>query len=129
MSVIPTVAARIFTALVFLVAIFQVALALGAPWGKLTWGGRFPGQLPGYMRGVAIISAVLLIACALVVVIRAGALLPEGQPVSRKLVWVVVAYCVLAVVANTFTPSRWERIVWLPVVLTMLICSLIVAMS
>lgn len=126
---ISTVAAQIFTALVFLVVIFQAALAVGMPWGKLTWGGRFPGQLPGYMRGVAIISTVLLIAFALVVVIRAGALLPEGQPVSRKLVWVVVAYCVFGVLANTFTPSRWERIVWLPVVLTMLICSLIVAMS
>jgi hypothetical protein len=81
------------------------------------------------MRAVAILSAALLIVFALVVAARAGSILPEWDPVARKLVWVVVAYSALGVVANSVTPSRWERLVWLPVVLTMLVCSLIVAIS
>jgi hypothetical protein len=124
-----TVAAHAFAALAVLAAAFHVALAAGAPWGRLTWGGRFPGRLPGSMRGVAVLSAALLVAFALAVAVRAGVLWPSWQPTSRKLVWGVVAYCALGVLANAFTPSRWERIVWLPVVAAMLVCSTIVALS
>jgi hypothetical protein len=122
-------AAHVFTFLVALVVAFQIALAAGAPWGHLTWGGRFPGRLPKRMRGVAIFSAVLLIGFAVVVEVRAGVLLPEWQELSRILIWVVVAYCALGTVANAITPSRWERIIWLPVVLGCLACSFLVAIS
>jgi hypothetical protein len=52
------------------------------------------------MRGVAIFSALLLLAFALIIETRAGVLLTQGQPASRVLAWVVVAYCVLGVFAN-----------------------------
>lgn len=123
------VLAHIFTGLVAIVIAFQIALAAGVPWGHLTWGGKFPGRLPVRMRGVAIFSAVLLLAFALIIETRAGVLLDEWQELSRILIWIVVAYCALGVVMNAITPSRWERILWLPVVLVTLICSLIVALS
>ncbi len=122
-------AAHIFTFLVVIVVAFQMALAAGLPWGHLTWGGRFPGQLPGRMRGAAIFSAVLLVVFAVIVQARAGVILPQWQGLSKVLIWFVVAYCALGVVMNGVTPSKWERIVWLPVVLAMLVCSFIVAMS
>ncbi len=124
-----SVAALLFAALAAVVAGFQVALAAGMPWGELTWGGRFPGRLPGYMRGVAALSTVLMLGFALVVAVRAGVLLPGWEPVSRALVWGVVAYCVLGVLANALTPSRWERIIWLPVVSVLLLCSLVIALG
>lgn len=40
------VAAYIATALLLVVAGFQLALAFGAPWGAAAWGGRHPGVLP-----------------------------------------------------------------------------------
>jgi hypothetical protein len=123
------VAAAIFIALSIFAAAFQVALVAGMPWGALTWGGRFRGRLPDRMRAVAAVSAVLLLAFALVVAIRAGMFQPDWQPLSRTLVWGVVAYTALGVVANAITPSRWERIVWLPIVLMMLVCSILVATS
>jgi hypothetical protein len=123
------VAASVFAVLALLVAAFQLALAAGMPWGKLTWGGKFPGTLPVYMRAVAVTSAVLAVAFGLTVAIRAGILLREWQPISRKLIWVVVAYCAIGVVANAATPSGSERRVWLPVVFVMLVSGLIVAMS
>ncbi len=120
-------AAHLFTILVMIVIAFQIALAMGAPWGHLTWGGRFPGQLPSRMRRIAIFSAVLLAVFALVVEARAGVLFPEWRGLSNILIWVVVGYCALGAVMNAITPSKWERIVWLPVVLGMLVCSLVVA--
>jgi hypothetical protein len=123
------VMAHMFSGLVFVVILFQLALATGAPWGHLTWGGKFPGQLPARMRGVAIFSAVLLGVFALVVEIRAGVLLNNWQEVSKILIWIVVTYCALGSVMNAVTPSRWERILWLPVVLGLLVCSFIVAIS
>ena len=122
-------AATIFITLTVFAAGFQVALAAGMPWGELTWGGRFRGRLPGRMRFVALVSAVLLLAFALVVAIRGGLLLTEWQPLAARLVWVVVAYSALGVVANAISRSRRERILWLPVVATMLVCSILVATS
>src|SRR5688572_26869670 len=72
-----TAAAYIFAVLAISVASFQVALAGGMPWGRLTWGGKFSGTLPGYMRAFAVISAALLLAFTLVVVVRAGVVFPE----------------------------------------------------
>ena len=121
------IAAHVFTVFAIITSGFQIALAAGAPWGHLTMGGRFPGRLPSRMRGLAILSAVLLIAFVLVAETRAGVMLIEWQPISRVLVWGVVAYCSLGVLANAITPSRGERMIWLPVVLLLLVCSVIVA--
>jgi hypothetical protein len=121
--------AHIFSVLTFMVIAFQIALALGAPWGHLTWGGKFTGQLPKKMRGVAIFSAVLLAVFVVIVETRAGFLFPAWQSPSNILIWFVVGYCALGVIANAITPSRWERIIWLPVVLMMLICSFLVAIN
>jgi hypothetical protein len=122
-------AAATFAALTLVVIAFQLALAAGMPWGALTWGGRYPGRLPPPMRGVAIASAALLAAFAAVVGARAGWVFPAWYAAARWLVWIVVVYCALGVVANTITPSRRERRLWLPIVAVLLICSLIVATS
>jgi hypothetical protein len=41
--------------------------------------------------------------------------------------WVVVAYCGVAVLAHVFTPSKWERMVWLPMVVILFITGVLVA--
>lgn len=75
-------------------AVFQLLLALGAPWGALTMGGFHPGQLPPVLRLNAVFSALILGGAALVVCVRAG-LTPGRQDAVRRSVWVVVA-CALA---------------------------------
>ena len=85
------VAAGIFLTLTAIVAVFQLALAAGMPWGHLTWGGRFPGRLPAGMRAAAVLSAALLVGFATVVCARAGVAFPEWQPLSQRLSWVVVS--------------------------------------
>lgn len=124
-----TIAAHSFTLLILVTAVFQLALAAGAPWGAATMGGRFPGRLPLAMRGVAIVSAAILVGFAAVVEVRAGIIVPNWQPFTRTAIWFVVGYCALGTLANAITPSRWERIIWLPVVGLALISSLAVALS
>ena len=121
--------ARLFTTLALLVAAFQLALALGVPWGEVTWGGRFAGRLPYSMRAAAVVSLALMVTFAATLEVRAGNFWPAARGVSRKLAWGIVASCGLGVLMNAMTPSVWERIIWLPVVSVMLVCSLIVARS
>jgi hypothetical protein len=121
-------AALAFAVLAAMVVLFQVTLAAGMPWGHLTLGGRFSGRLPWRIRPVAALSAILLAAFAVIVLVRAGLMLPAWMTLSRAYIWVVVAYCAVGTVAHLITPSRAERRLWLPVVAAMLACSLITAL-
>lgn len=121
------IAARLFATLTAGAILFQLALGAGMPWGEFAWGGNYPGVLPMHMRAASGASVFLLLGLGLVVLIRAGLVQSAWQPVSKKLVWVVVAYCALGVIANALTPSVWERIIWLPVTMMMLASSIVVA--
>ena len=49
--------AVVFALVTGLVVAFQVALALGAPWGAYAMGGAFPGRMPPPLRVAALIQA------------------------------------------------------------------------
>ena len=125
---IPTSAA-IYSLLTLVVVLFQFALALGAPWGHLAMGGRFPGKFPPQMRIAAIVQACVLTVLAVVVLTRSGIVLPEFYEQSYWAIWGVVAIATLSLVMNLMTPSRWERILWAPVAGVLLLCSLMVALA
>lgn len=125
----PDTSSRVFGVAALLVVAFQLALVLGAPWGGLTWGGRFPGVLPPAMRALAGVSVLLLLGFLWVVRARAGLLGSRAQRRSRAAIWGVVAYSALGLLANAVTPSVWERRLWLPVVVMMLATSLRVALT
>jgi hypothetical protein len=59
--------ALVYGAATVLVVGFQVALALGAPWGAYAMGGKFLGRWPARMRAAAIVEAVVLSALAAIV--------------------------------------------------------------
>lgn len=123
------IAAYGFSVIALIAVAFHLALALGMPWAELSWGGKYHGRLPAPMRVASVASAVVLVVVALVVLIRAGLLLPRWHSLSQKAIWIVVAYCGVAVLAHIFTPSKWERIVWLPVVVILFVTALLVAMT
>ena len=125
----PQHAAILFVALAVMVAAFQLALVVGAPWGELTLGGRWKGVLPGRMRVVALLSAMLMLAFAAVVAARAGLAFASAASLSRPLAWAVVGACALSGVANAASPSRRERAIWLPVAACLLASSAVVAAS
>lgn len=108
---------------------FQIALALGAPWGAYAMGGAFPGQFPPPLRVAALVQAVVLIALAGVVLARAGVALPRWSAAARRWVWVVVVFAGLSLFLNLITPSAGERMIWAPVGFLLLLSSLVVALG
>jgi len=125
----PKLAAGVFGALTAVVMLFQLALALGAPWGGIAMGGAFPGAYPPAMRVAALAQMAVIGGFALIVLVRAGLALPRWQAPARWAVWVVVVLMGVGVVLNLITPSGMERLIWAPVVTLLFLAGLRVALA
>lgn len=123
------IAAYIFSAMVLILLLFQLALAAGASWGEFAMGGRFPGRFPPVLRIVALFLIALFIFLAVIVLTRAGVVFAGFYEASAALIWVVVAVSALGLLMNLMTPSKGERIVWAPVALVLTVCGAIVAIA
>ncbi|MEO2260404.1 hypothetical protein ABGV43_26235 [Paenibacillus amylolyticus] len=121
--------AIVFTVLILIVILFQVALAVGVPWGEYAMGGRFPGKYPVSMRFACTFQIAILAFMGIIVLSKAGLLWPQWSVFAETAIWFIVAYLVLGTFLNLITRSVWERRIWAPVTLLMLISSVIVAMS
>ncbi len=121
------IAALLYAILSLGVVVFQILLAAGSPWGAFAMGGAFPGQFPPTLRIAALIQAGLLLALAMVVLARAGVILPGWARASHWLIWFVVAFAVVGFVLNVITPSAGERAIWAPVASLLLVSCCIVA--
>ncbi len=109
-------------------AIFQLALAFGAPLGRFAWGGQHR-VLPVRLR---IGSAIAIVIYAVIVVIafdRVGAIdvLPDVFAVVAM--WVVFAYFALGIVMNAVSRSKPERYVMVPVTIVLTVLSFFIAMG
>jgi hypothetical protein len=124
---IKRIAGIVYVVATAVVVAFQIALALGAPWGAYAMGGTYPGQFPPAMRVAALVQAGILLGFAGIVLARAGIALRTWERVSWWMIWVVVAFAAVSLVLNLITPSAGERILWAPVALVLLVCSLMVA--
>lgn len=118
-----------FTFLILIVILFQVALAVGVPWGEYAMGGKFPGKYPISMRFTCIVQIAILAFMGIIVLSKAGLLWSQWSFFARTAIWFIVGYLVLGTILNLITKSVWERRIWAPVTLLMLITSVIVAMS
>jgi hypothetical protein len=110
-SVITAVdAGRAGGALLAGVALFQLGLAAGAPWGAAAWGGGHPGQLPAGLRAASAVSGVLLGSVA--VAAAAPGLLDVST--RTRLLRGAAGYLALGTALNAVSRSPAER-VWSPV--------------
>ena len=124
-----TIAAFVFTACAVGIVAFQLALALGAPWGRYAMGGAFPGRFPPPMRVAAVVQTVVIALLAVAVLSAADLVLPGLAASFPWLVWVAVALSALAVVLNAISRSTGERRIWVPVGCVLLVSSLLVALD
>lgn len=110
---------------------FQIALAVGAPWGHAAYGGQHPGVLPNRFRVASVVAIVVWTGVALVVARRAGLAVWSPLPVSwlPVVIWIVVGLLAIAVIMNAITPSALERAIWLPFSLVTLAATLTVAIA
>ena len=111
------------------IALFQVALALGAPLGRAAWGGR-QEVLPPSLRIASAVAVAIWLLAALVVAARAGVpIVPVQSDVARWGTWLVAGLSLLGAVANAASSSRWERFGWAPLALILAVLCLIVAIA
>jgi hypothetical protein len=96
------------------ISVFQVLLALGAPWGSAAYGGGAAGPdgvLPSGLRVASAVAAVILGVAAWVILVRAD-LVPRRSLSPRLLhwaAWTIVAFMVLNTLSNLSSSSTMER--------------------
>jgi hypothetical protein len=111
------------------IAVFQLALALGAPLGRAAWGGA-NAVLPMRLRRASAVAAVVWAAAAVLILARAGLLaLPLPDVALSVGVWVLVALSVVGALVNLASSSPWERFGWAPYAATLAVLSLVVALG
>ena len=121
--------AVVFTVVLGMLALFQLALVFGAPWGRFTMGGYHPGRLPTGLRVVAGVSVLLYGLMALLALRCAGlVMVPEGG-VARIGMWVVFGFLLLGVGMNAISRSKAERYVMTPVSLVLAVLALLVVLG
>ena len=112
------------------VALFQLALVLGAPMGEYTLGGQNPGKLPRNLRIASAVSMLVNLAIAGHYLAQTGSLttlLPRD--LNQIANWALVGFNVVGLVMNSISRSKKERQMWVPVLLLSVTCSVIVALG
>lgn len=122
-------AAIVFAVAAGVVVAFQIALALGAPWGAYAMGGAAPGRFPTALRVAALVQGLLVALLGLVVLSTAGLAVPDLAEAQPWLIWVAVAVAAVALLLNAISRSPGERRIWTPVAAVLLISSLVVALT
>jgi hypothetical protein len=98
-------------------AIFQVALALGAPLGHAAWGGTRE-TLPSGLRVGSAVSVLFYVAAIGVVLRRAGIHVPWITSGAARIgTWVLVVLLPLSALGNIASQSGWERYLMAPLAL------------
>ena len=95
------------------VAVFQLALAAGAPWGSMAWGGVHPGVLPAPLRVASAGSSVGFAALAHALGRRRLTPGVRGRVTAGAL-----GLSVVSAALNAASASAQERAIWTPFALT-----------
>ena len=121
-------AAIALTLVLAVLAVFQLALALGAPLGRFAWGGAHR-VLPARLRIGSLVSIVIYAVIAVLALDRGGVIDVVPDAVSEVGMWIVFAYFVLGIALNAMSRSRAERYTMTPVVIVLALLSLLVALG
>lgn len=108
--------------------LFQLSLALGAPWGAASMGGKYPGVYPSKMRFVAVVNAAVIGLLSAVVLAHAEFAFSVLNSISNWAIWIVAAFYGLSIIINSITPSKIERI-WAPVALLQTLAVIYIALN
>jgi len=113
-----------------LLALFQLALAVGAPWGRAAFGG-FTDRPGTPLRIASAVAVLLWSAAALVLVRRAGigiwAPVPDAWLVA--LAWVIAGLLGLSILVNAASKSVLERAIWVPFGVAATVLAVVVALA
>ena len=112
------------------VALFQLALALGAPMGEYAFGGQRKGKLPVGFRIASTVAILIYAAIAGHYLAQLG-VIPKLLPDSLNTIanWGLVGFNLVGLIMNSISRSKLERQLWVPVLLLMTVCSVLVALG
>ena len=120
-------AAAVAWILLAALAVFQIALAAGAPLGHLAWGGQHR-VLPARLRVASAVNVVLYAVIAWLIG-RAAAVASEPGDSTHAAAWVLTAFFGVGVLMNAVSRSRAERLLMTPVALILALCPLAIALT
>jgi hypothetical protein len=113
----------------FALALFQLAIVLGAPLGEYAFGGQQSGVLANRYRVASALSFLIGLAIAGHYLAQLGVLPQLLEPDMNQLVnWGIVVFNVPAAILNNITRSEKEKRLWGGTTLANLIASVIVAL-
>jgi hypothetical protein len=123
-------AAILAVILLGVIVVFQIGLALGAPWGAAAWGGKHPGVLPTRLRIASAVVAVVVYPLVIALVLAAAGIIGDDWlPIDGTIaMWVLAILLGLGAVANFLSRSQAERR-WGPVALTIAMCCALIALG
>ena len=122
-------AALFATTLLLFLAVFQLLLAAGVPWGRAAWHGAHR-VLPKRLRWASLAAVPVLLLAGLVVLARSDLVGPGSSPLPiRILAWSFAVFFGLNTVGNLSSKSSIERWLMTPVAFVLAACFLAVALS
>jgi hypothetical protein len=109
-------------------AIFQAALAAGAPWGHAAWGGE-NAHLSSGQRVASAVAVIIYVAAALIVLGRAGIIwrARSNAALFRWGTWFFAVAMAIGAVPNFASQSRWENFIFGPLALVLAALCIVVA--
>ncbi|WP_251450652.1 hypothetical protein [Microbacterium sp. Marseille-Q6648] len=116
------------TVVLALLAMFQLALSLGAPLGHFAWGGRHR-VLPLKLRIGSAVSILIYALIALIAWDRVGAIDVFGDAFAQIAMWMIFAYFALGILMNAISRSKPERYTMVPVTIVLTVLSFFIAMG
>ena len=122
------VTAGVAAILLAAIAVFQVALAFGAPLGKVAWGGQHEGVLPNRLRIASGVAGFLIYPLIVVAILDSAGLIEANfvPGTGAQLMWVFTGLFTLGGIANLVSRSPLERY-WAPVSIAIGICCAVIA--
>lgn len=123
------IAAAIALSAIGLLAVFQAALACGAPLGQFAWGGK-SRVLPVKLRIGSIVAIAIYALFAAFALSKVGwVMMIENQLVVQIGLWVITVYLMLMILANAVSRSQYERYTMTPITILLVICFLILTIG
>ena len=111
------------------IALFQLAIVLGAPVGEYAYGGQHEGVLPTRFRIASVVSMLLMLAIAGHYLAQIGVFSPVLDQAGNAIAnWGFVGFFALAALMNNITKSEKEKRVFGSITLAMLLSAILVAL-